>query len=753
MSEFKLHIKGLVQGVGFRPFIYRIASQLNIPGEVRNDNEGVYVCFNASESQKERFIRRIMAEKPAASDIHEIDVTEVDTFTNYDGFRIIESQTVSDRITDISPDISTCDECLEEIKLNPLRLNYPFTNCTNCGPRFSIIKSLPYDRSSTTMKDFVMCPQCTSQYINVRDRRFHAQPIACLECGPHYTIYCSGENHTGFINLRDDKQIGLIADNIALGRLVALKGIGGYNLLCDAFNPASVTKLRELKLREHKPLAVMFRDVETAKKYVRITQKEEAELKSWRKPILLLKQIKTFNQNINDSLSELGIILPYAPVHTILFSYLKTDAVVFTSANISNQPIISDDQDIMTVFQGKTEIIARHNRPVSNPLDDSVIKFINDRKIMIRRSRGFVPEPFYGDFNAEGILSLGAENNSYFAIGRENKIILSQYHGNTAHEENLDFLKSNIERFSELYNFKPSMICCDLHPGYNTTRLGRQLSFIYDIPLIQVQHHYAHALAALGEHNIKDNTLCVVFDGAGYGMDNNIWGSEFMICDTNQFIRLNHFDYVSLPGGDMAPRQSWRSAIAFTEHYGLTLPDSFLERIDNDNINAIKGIIDLKLNSPLGCGAGRIFDAAASLTGISDFNHYQGQSAMKFESAASSDRDSQYDFDHNDPLNNKSLFESVINDINNGKEISEISSKFHNTLVRKITFRIIEIIISYGLPRRVILSGGCFQNAILLHEITKTLERCNIHCIIADKYPLNDGGIAFGQIFYGSQNR
>ena len=753
MSEYKIYIKGLVQGVGFRPFIYRLGKLLNIDGEVKNNNEGVYISFNTTEQNKRIFLQKIINEKPISAYIENVEVREGECENIYDGFRIIESNTISSERTDLSPDIATCEDCLEELNSNPLRLSYPFINCTNCGPRFSIINHLPYDRKSTSMKDFELCHECNNQYKDITDRRFHAQPIACIQCGPRYKIDMSNNLYKISLNLSESEQIRYLAEQIEKGMLVALKGIGGYTFICDAFNNRTISKLKNLKKRNDKPLAVMYNNIDAVKENLYVSKKEESELLSWRRPIVLLKQKKIVSNQINDFLDRLGVILPYAPIHSLLFSKLKTKALIFTSANISNSPIIYKDEDAQLLLKDKSDIIFINNREIVNPIDDSVVRFVDDKRIIIRRARGFVPTPLYCKYNTDGILSLGAENNSYFAIGKDRRIILSQYNGNTRYPENLDFYKMNIEKFSKIYNFRPSHICCDLHPGYKTVEFAKLLAGQLNIPLLQIQHHYAHALAIMAEHEICDNILTVVFDGAGYGPDNKIWGSEFMICNSFQYMRLKHFDYIPLPGGDMAAKQPWRSAIAYANHYNVNLPYTFVNRIGSEKISIIENMQKSNINAPLSCGAGRLFDAISSLTGICDVNNYEGQAAMKLESQAEKNYTEYYDFNNNDPLNNRTLIQSIIKDINDQLPVSQISSRFHNTLIHKVVATIIDLLIKYDLPKKVILTGGCFQNSILLSNIITELNRCNIEVLISENYPLNDGGIALGQAFYGSKNR
>ncbi|PKP34897.1 MAG: carbamoyltransferase HypF, partial [Bacteroidetes bacterium HGW-Bacteroidetes-17] len=482
LETYQIHIQGLVQGVGFRPYIYRQAYQFQLKGWVENRNDGVFIKVNIDHDKLEEFLSAIKNEAPAASDIFSIDYQKITT-EEFARFEIIKSQNNSDEITEVSPDIGVCNDCLADLKIQAHRINYPFINCTNCGPRFTIIKDLPYDREKTSMNPFVMCDQCKSEYIDVLDRRFHAQPVACNDCGPQFQLHLNG----GIIN--DFDQIILnVCELLEKGEIVAIKGLGGYHLACDAQNESAVQKLRKIKNRDGKPFAVMFRDIASLRKFTACDPVEEQLLTSWRNPILLLKDKNKLAPSVSVGFKTTGSMLPYMPFHYLLFQQLRLPVIVLTSGNISDEPIIIKNNEALEKLGPITSAVLTYNRDIHNRTDDSVAFVSNNKSRLIRRSRSYVPSPVRLTFNAEGIFAAGAELVNCFCIGKADQAILSQHIGDLKNLETLEFYTESVARFQQLFRFKPTLVVHDLHPDYLSTKYAKEC----DVPQIGVQHHHAH---------------------------------------------------------------------------------------------------------------------------------------------------------------------------------------------------------------------------------------------------------------------
>jgi hydrogenase maturation protein HypF len=748
LKSFVITVKGLVQGVGFRPFIYRIANEMGLTGSVENNNEGVTINVQADYNEINYFADRIKKEKPLASHIDNLEVKEISSI-NYSDFRIVKSSDHSDEITEISPDIAVCDNCLADLKTQKHRLDYPFINCTNCGPRYTIIKDLPYDRDKTTMKDFVMCDTCHYEYTNILDRRFHAQPVACNNCGPVYELYYKNERFTEF-----EKVVINVASVIDEGLVLAMKGLGGFHLSCDALNDVAVKRLRKLKNRESKPLAVMFRDMETVRKYAEINDAEERSLMSWRRPIVLLKEKKscTIPASVSNGLGTIGVILPYIPFHYLLFEHLKTQAIVLTSGNISDEPIVIDNDEAKERLSGIFDALLVYNRDIYNRTDDSVVFVANGKERIIRRSRGYVPNPVQLGFNAEGIFAAGAELKNCFCIGKENHAILSQHIGDLKNIETYWFYKNTIEQFKKLFRAKTSLAVGDLHPDYLSTRYVHEMN----IPEIFVQHHHAHIASCMAEHHLDEKIIGVSFDGTGYGDDGNIWGGEFFVCDLNDCERISHFEYIPVPGGDKVSGEPWRMAVSYLyKVYGkefLNLDLSFLKDIPKEKINLLLQAIDKKLNCPLTSSAGRLFDAVAAITGICTYNGFEAEAPMRLESAIGKDCEKSYNYTVNETVCFEKTINGIVNDVMNNVELSVIAAKFHNTLITAIIEVVSFARSKYNL-NKVVLSGGVFQNRYLLENAENILTKNHFEVYTHCKVPSNDGGIALGQLAIGAKRK
>ena len=600
--------------MGFRPFICRLAAKHGLFGEVDNRSDGVSVTVQGDLPAIDRFSNDIFENSPPASHIKSIEVNQKPV-AGYKSFSIVKSRIIDNLITEISPDIAVCPDCLNDLETDPGRINYPFINCTNCGPRFSLIDGLPYDRKQTSMKGFSMCNKCNSEYHDILDRRFHAQPIACNECGPRYFYRDTHKEISAF-----DEIMKEVSDQITLGKTVALKGIGGYFLVCDALQNDAVSRLRIRKHRDQKPFAVMFRDKAAILEYCHADKNELMELTSWRRPVVILKQKKPLSGSVSCGLKTTGAFLPYMPVHHLLFRQLRTNAIVMTSGNLSEEPIITDDALAFQKLSPVADSIVSYNREIYNRTDDSVVRIINSRISLIRRSRGYVPRPVDVSLNVEGILAMGAEEKNSFCIGKERQAVMSQHIGDLKNQPACDFYLESIGRFSDLFRFTPRFIACDLHPDYYPTVYGVELGRKLNIPVIKVQHHHAHIASCMAEHGLDETVIGISLDGTGYGTDGRIWGGEFLIAGLGDFSRFTHFDYVPMPGGDKAISEPWRMAFSYLyKYFGESIDYKifpWFNSKDRHSIILLKEMIDSHINSPDTSGAGRLFDAVSAILGL-----------------------------------------------------------------------------------------------------------------------------------------
>jgi len=740
-------IRGLVQGVGFRPFICRLAAKHGLLGEVDNRSDGVSVILLGDLNSIGRFRDDILRYSPPASKIKSIEINRREC-SGYTSFYISQSKTLNNSITEISPDIAVCEECLSEMDNDPERIDYPFINCTNCGPRFTIIESLPYDRPNTTMKNFRMCENCNSEYNDIIDRRFHAQPVACNSCGPVYSY----KDHEKKLSVFNDI-LNEISLKITSGKSVAVKGMGGYHLMCDALNNNAVADLRHKKHRDSKPFAVLFKNIQEVRKYCFTDNEEEKELLSWRRPVVILRQRVLLSPLVSNGLNTTGAMLPYMPLHFLLFRLIDTKAVILTSGNISDNPIIIDDNQAVDQLLPVADSLLTYNRQIYNRTDDSVIRIINRKPAMIRRSRGYVPGPVDLKLPVEGILALGAEQKNSFCIGKGYQAIMSQYIGDLKNGSTFDFFTETIDRFSDLFRFRPGLIACDLHPDYLSTQYANMLEQKLNIPLIMVQHHHAHITSCMAEHGIDEKVIGVSLDGTGFGTDGNLWGGEFLIADLIDFSRFSHFEYVPLPGGEKAISEPWRMAYSYLfKYFGdnfdyMSLP--LFRSFGQEKLLFIRDMIANNINSPMTSGAGRLFDAVSAILGLCSESAFDSEGPMRLESAIDCETDEFYPFCSGETITFKETFNSILDDMN-VKNISFISAKFHNTIARIIldVSKKIREVCSLG---DVVLSGGVFQNKYLTEKTIFLLENNDFKTFINHQVPANDGGISVGQLVIASK--
>ncbi|NTV84094.1 MAG: carbamoyltransferase HypF, partial [Bacteroidales bacterium] len=560
-----VHIKGLVQGIGFRPFVYRLAMTNHICGWVENGNSGVSIFAEGLPVDLDNFIAGLSEKAPRASVINEIIVREA-ILQHFKDFQIKKSEDYSEEITDISPDIAVCDECLADMKMQGHRIGYPFINCTNCGPRFSIIRGLPYDRAKTTMEPFPMCPICEKEYKDVTDRRFHAQPVACNHCGPHYQLIIKETSYTGIENILNQATRLILS-----GQILAIKGVGGYHLACDATNEEAVKKLRQRKYREGKPFAVMFRDITECGYFMEISKTEAEVLESWRKPIVILKNKNSGKQlasSVSNGFDTTGVMLPYMPFHHLLFESLQIPAIVLTSGNLSDEPVVIDDDEALKSLDAVADAFLVYNREIFNREDDSVMMVTDGQPILVRRSRGFAPAPVNLNLNVDGIFAAGAELVNCFCLGKEKKALMSQHIGDLKNLETLRFYEESLQRYINMFRVKPQFVAADLHPDYLSTRFAEEFAARNgNLPLFRIQHHHAHIASCMAEHGLDEKVIGISMDGVGYGTDGHIWGFEVILCDLLDFERLTHLEYVPQPGGDMANHEPWRMALSYVYQY------------------------------------------------------------------------------------------------------------------------------------------------------------------------------------------
>jgi hydrogenase maturation protein HypF len=742
----KATIQGIVQGVGFRPFIYQLAQERQFKGYVANTAFGVDLEVEGSLSAIEDFLRDIELRKPPLAEITLFETVFL-PLKSYQEFTIEESRSDTERSALISADTSICDDCLREL-LDPSdrRYQYPFINCTNCGPRYTIIKDIPYDRDKTTMQVFKMCGACDEEYHDPFNRRFHAQPNACWDCGPRVSSY----NHKRDLIPCDDP----IKETIKLlkeGHTLAIKGLGGFHLAVDATRDQAVARLRRRKGREEKPFAIMSRDIESIKRYAYVTGDEERLLTSSRRPIVLLrkKEGHQLSQEVSPRNKNVGVMLPYTPLHYLIFQgdFL---ALVMTSGNMTEEPIVIDNHDAFDRLSSIADYFLVHNRDICLRSDDSVLRIVNGVSRQIRRSRGYVPVPIFLKWEVEPILACGADLKNTICLTKGNCAFLSQHIGDIENLETLDFLKLTVEHLKRILEINPTIIAYDLHPGYHSTHFALEQK---DIKLIGVQHHHAHIASCMAENGVDETVIGLSLDGTGYGPDGTIWGGEILVCNLHDFERACHFDYVPMPGGTAAIKEPWRMAISYLYHSYheecMDLGIDFLKSLDKKKVKVILKMMENGINSPLTSSLGRLFDGIAALVGLRQRVKYEGQAAMELEMAIEENGESFYPYEIRDDgphwiFTHEPIIKGVVKDLKRGLSQGRISAKFHHTLLHMLSEICLRVREKWGL-NRVALSGGVFQNAFLMEGLSRTLHDQDFRVISHSKVPTNDGGISLGQ--------
>ena len=748
----KIGVRGVVQGVGFRPFVYRLAHDYNLRGWVRNTSGSVEIEIEGDEESLENFLINLEAKAPPAARIERVEATFYPP-NGYAEFQILPSLSQEGKYQLVSPDIATCEDCRKEIFCpTDHRFGYPFTNCTNCGPRFTIIKDIPYDRSKTTMHKFEMCPECQQEYDNPLDRRFHAQPNACPKCGPGLKLVNSNGNP-----IEGNDVIKAAGQLLKAGKILALKGLGGFQLACDATNEEAVNLLRNRKRRPAKPLAVMVATLEDVEKHCLVSPEERRLLQSPECPIVLLKW-KHSSSNISPAIAPnlkyLGVMLPYTPLHHLLLREVGLP-LVMTSGNLSEEPIAKDNDEALTRLRGIADYFLLHNRDISGRYDDSVY-MVEDTPQAIRRARGYAPYPIFLPFKSKQILACGAELKNTFCLTKDEHAFLSQHIGDMENEETLEHFENTIELYKTLFRIKPEIVAYDMHPEYLSTKYAFQVASEQGFSLVPVQHHHAHIVSCLAENEVDGPVIGVAFDGTGYGTDGTIWGGEFLLADWRSFRRVGHLEYVPLPGGEAAIKKPYRMALSYLytllgENFsfeGLTF-----SKLNPTELEIIKQQLKRRINSPLTSSAGRLFDAVSALAGVREEIDYEAQAVIELEMIAPNEVDefesNLYPFsivEHQGMRVVKlgELFSTVVQDVKNQVPVPIISLKFHNT-VAQIIARMCKLIARESGITQVVLSGGVFQNRLLLKLATTALQGEDFRVLTHHLVPCNDGGISLGQ--------
>ncbi|MCP4139711.1 MAG: carbamoyltransferase HypF [Chloroflexi bacterium] len=800
-SGLKIHINGVVQGVGFRPFVYGLATRFALNGWVKNTSAGVDIEVDGEKDVLDAFAKALRDEAPPLSRIDDFTVTPV-IWAGFRSFDILHSQAVEGAFQPISPDFTICKDCLREV-FDPAdhRYRYPFINCTNCGPRFTIIKDIPYDRPKTTMATFPLCEICAKEYEDPLDRRFHAQPVACPDCGPHIWLESLNvekleSSQDSLITHHSSDEAILEAQNLLLsGKILAIKGLGGFHLACDATNAKAVSELRERKLRVDKPFALMMPDIEMVEQHCFLNDAERELLESIARPIVLLRRRpeSSIAKEVAPEQDMLGVMLPYTPLHYLLFDEnAEFDALVMTSANLSEEPIAYTNEDARERLSSLADAFLMHNRDIHIRCDDSVVRVFEKEIYPLRRSRGYAPFPVKLPWDVPPLLAAGAELKNTFCITNQNYAFMSHHIGNLENYETLQSFEQGVTHFEKLFRVKPEAIAYDLHPNYLATRYAIERAESENLPTFGIQHHHAHIAAVMAENGLsgEEKVLGVAFDGTGYGEDGHIWGGEFLVADYAGYERAAHLPYFPLAGGDAATKRPSRTALGLLYELGIDWDEyiSPMQNLCSEERMALRVQLEKKINTPMTSSMGRLFDAAAALAGGRQSVNYEAQGAIEFEALADdfikpefarqfysrsnlAAKETAYPIGHTSArkdasrrvinrdnvefgsysfCNEQAQIElrsgilSLLKDVHDNIPISTISAKFHNGIAEMVIKTCVSLREKSGI-NTVALSGGVWQNMFLLERTLAALRADNFEVLIHRRVPANDGGLALGQ--------
>jgi len=783
MNGARIHITGIVQGVGFRPFVYNLAEELGLTGWVRNTSAGVDIQVDGDNSSLSDFAQLLKESAPPLALIASLEV-EACSPNGFSSFEIVHSEPIPGAFQPISPDVSICDDCLREMfDSDDRRYRYAFINCTNCGPRLTIIKDIPYDRPKTTMAPFEMCPACAAEYEDPKDRRFHAQPVACAECGPHVWLETTVSGQPSAVSQRPSatssaEAIAKTQALLAEGKILAIKGLGGFHLACDATNPEAVEELRRRKLRVDKPLALMMSDFETIEQHCYLSDAERELLESPQHPIVLLwrRPKSSIADAVAPGQNTLGVMLPYTPLHYLLLdsplSAIRSplSALVMTSGNLSEEPIATDNQEARDRLNQLTDAFLMHNRDIHVRCDDSVYRVIENHPsptyathYPLRRSRGYAPYPIVLPRETPPILATGPELKNTFCLTKDRYAFISHHIGDLENYETLSAFEDGIEHFERLFRIDPEVIAYDLHPNYMATRYALERAERQDIPVVGVQHHHAHIASCMAEHGLKGDkpVIGISFDGTGYGDDGAIWGGEFLFADYYGYHRYAHLAYTPLPGGDKAIKEPWRMTLSWLHTLGIEWSDDLppvqysvngeQSTVENSqskfhSLDALGHQLSAGINTPNTSSMGRLFDAVSVLAGVRQTVNYEAQAAIEIEALADPHINDHYRFNTQNSqfVDPAPMFKEIITDLRSGVGISTISARFHNGLAQLVTDTSLAMRKEFGI-NTVVLSGGVWQNITLLNKSLALLTKEGFEVLIHEKVPTNDGGISLGQ--------
>lgn len=732
MQRLRIHIQGIVQGVGFRPFIHKLVQSYGFNGYVKNSASGVEMELEGSRDSLEDFIRAIPEKAPKLAVIEKISAEYLDELCGYDGFSILASRGGEEKSTLISPDICICEDCLRELRdKNDRRYAYPFINCTNCGPRFTIIKDIPYDRVNTSMSEFPMCPDCEREYEDINDRRYHAQPDCCPDCGPEmFYLDAKGQPNEG-------EAIELARERLKAGGIVAVKGLGGIHLACRVDDEAIVRELRRRKQRDEKPFAIMCRNTECARKICRVSEDEEKILESFRRPIVLLEKRQPGLEYVSEN-GYVGVMLPYTPLHYLLMGE-DIDMLVMTSANLSDRPMMYKNEEALAELSGIADGFLLHNREIQTRCDDSLCWVREGGEYFARRSRGYVPFPISSAKTLRQILACGAEQKASFCLSKGNYVFPSQHIGDLKNLETFSNYAQQIRHFRRMFDISPEALVCDMHPDYMSSEYASEQAEFEGIKFIKVQHHHAHMASCMADNGVDEDVIGLVWDGTGLGTDGTIWGAECLIGGYSDFERFGSIRPIALPGGDRAVKDVERVAFSLMHEAGLDTA-----HIENGEVYRM--MLENGLNCPKASSMGRLFDGVAAIVGIKKKCSYEGQAAVLLEAAAG-DEDFCYpvSFDEKMRFDWRDMIKAIVSDLNRGRAVESIAAGFMNT--------VIEMAISQCRAARehsgintVALSGGSFQNMYIMKRLPKRLEAEGFRVLCHRRLSCNDEGLSLGQL-------
>jgi hydrogenase maturation protein HypF len=765
----EIRVSGTVQGVGFRPTVWRLACDEGLVGEVLNDGFGVLIRTTGTTDALSRFLQRLSSEAPPLSRIEDVETQYLAHVLDFDEFRIVKSVAGENR-TRVAPDAAICAACRAEVQ-DPAerRYGYPFANCTHCGPRFSIVNQVPYDRAHTTMADFVMCPACVGEYEQPADRRFHAQPIACPDCGP--SIWLEAVEPATAPDLFATGALQAVIELLNRGAVVAIRGLGGFHLACDATNPEAVQRLRARKHRYGKPFALMAKDLDTIRRYCNLTTAEADLLQSPQAPIVLLDcgGLETLPESIAPGLNTVGFMLPYTPLHLLIMQQFDRP-LVMTSGNISNEPQITSLDNARTRLRGIADAVLMHNRGIANRIDDSVVRVVAGQPRLIRRARGYAPSalPLPPGFeHAPDLLAYGSELKATFCVVKDGAAILAQHQGDLEDVATFEDYQKNLLLYAQLYDHRPLLLAADLHPEYLSTKLAKQRADDDNLPLLGIQHHHAHIASCMAENAVPLDAppvLGIALDGLGFGEDGTIWGGEFLLVDYRGYRRLSTFKPIAMVGGAQAIREPWRNTYAhlvaamgwqrFAERFSELKLFRYLAA---KPLSTIDRMLERGLNVPLASSCGRLFDAVAAALGLcTDHALFEGQGAMELEDIADpSAAAPPYPFTITEQpttgllcIEPAEMWQALLVDLARQTPVATMAARFHKGVAKAIRDMVVRIRNTSGVGKTfdtVVLSGGCVQNKLLVEELVRLLEMDGRRCLLHAKIPANDGGLALGQ--------